>query len=57
MTNESLPARLPHGLRPMRARDPHETHRAATPLELPWISVVGYEAYGDGHIRRALAEL
>lgn len=41
----------------MRARDPHETHRAATPLELPWISVVGYEAYGDGHIRRALAEL
>jgi low temperature requirement protein LtrA len=29
-----MPDRLRHGLRPMRGRDPHEDHRAATPLEL-----------------------
>ncbi|MFV0251837.1 MAG: low temperature requirement protein A [Beutenbergiaceae bacterium] len=34
MSAQSSPLRFPHGLIPMRGRDPHQPHRAATPLEL-----------------------
>ncbi len=34
MTDTTAGTSLRHGLRPMRGRDPHESHRAASPLEL-----------------------
>lgn len=60
MPNDTAPRRLAHGLRRMTGRDPHEDHRAATPLELLYdlTLVIAFGAAGsqlahlvaEGHI-------
>ncbi|MFV0523080.1 MAG: low temperature requirement protein A [Acidimicrobiales bacterium] len=64
MTSDPPHARRPHGLVPMRGRDPRETGRAATPLELLYdltlvvaFSIAGSEfahALAAGHILTGL---